>query len=99
KQGAQHHQVRDALEIDAEDRLRELGVLADRVIDDGFRQVERIIQKRKRGEGQQEQGDLLSQAVFQDETVDRRLEVADLGRGRFRGCRRLDGRPCFGQYS
>ena len=47
---------------------------ADRLVDDLLRQIERGIEKRKRQQGDDDQIDLLGQAVAQYEAVDRGLQ-------------------------
>ena len=77
KDGAQHDQVLDLVELEAEERERER-LAADRLVDDLLRQVERVIEERKRQQGDDDEIDLFRQAVAQDETIDRRLKhVAD----------------------
>ncbi len=73
KYRGQHQADRGSVELEAEQRLREM-MAADRAVDDRLRQFERIIKKRKRDQGQHQQPQLLAQAVAQDEAVDRRFE-------------------------
>src|SRR5215216_5654051 len=72
---AQDQEVGDAVELKAEEGLRKLRVLADRLVDDRLRQVERDVEKRKGRQRHQEHGDLLFPAVLDDEAENRRFEV------------------------
>src|SRR5829696_1523713 len=80
---AQDQKVGDALELEAEKGLRKLRVLADRLVDDRLRQVQRQVEKRKGRQRHQQDDDLLLPAVLDDEAENRRFEV-----GGHRGLRR-----------
>ena len=73
KNRAQHQEIGDLIEFQAEIRLREM-LAGDRAVDDLFRQIERPVKKRKREQGHHDDVNLLAPAVAQDEAVDRGLE-------------------------
>ena len=73
KDQAQQHEVGEAVELDAEDRPREV-LAGNRLVDNDLWQFERVVQKRKRQQRDDDEVDLFAPAVAQDEAVDRRRQ-------------------------
>ena len=73
KNRAQHQQIGDLIELQPEIRLREM-LAGDRAVDDLLGQIERLVKKREREQGHDDDIDLLAPAVAQDEPVDRGFE-------------------------
>src|SRR2546430_3281931 len=63
----------DLAEFEAEEFARKM-LAGDRLVDDHLGQLERIIEERKGQQGDDDEVDLLAQAVAQDEAVERGVE-------------------------
>jgi hypothetical protein len=69
KDAAQQDEIGNLSELDPDDFLREF-FAADRLVDDHLRQFERVVQKWERQQCDDDQVNLLAQAVAQGETID-----------------------------
>ena len=73
KNPAKHQQIRDLLELEPQKMLREM-LAGYRPIDDDLGQIKRIVKKREREQGHDDDIDLLAPTIAQDEPVDFRFE-------------------------
>ena len=74
---AQHQEVGDLIEIPSHELLREI-LAGNGTIDDQFRQIQGIVEERKRNQRDDHQINLITQAVMQDVAIDRGIEPIPL---------------------